>query len=233
MGKRRLFTDAHQLTGRHRIARNLHLPSKDHVVLDLGCAYGYFVGLVLARTCRRAYGIDCNVEDIGYAHRHYLGGFLAASATALPFKDACFDAVYAMDLLEHIPIEKVPDVVSEMSRVLNGEGYAVISVPGKFLDFLDPRYPWHRHYSKKELLELFDGFTMIRSFQSGLLSNYIVGVYIRYGVRTLFRLLPDKGFAEGLEERAMGAIDNLVDLDLRINYGIGCSLVAVFQKSSV
>jgi SAM-dependent methyltransferase len=50
-----------------------------------------------------------------------------ADARALPFKDACFDAVLCSHVLEHIPEDGT--VAREIARVLSEDGIALIQVP--------------------------------------------------------------------------------------------------------
>jgi 2-polyprenyl-6-hydroxyphenyl methylase/3-demethylubiquinone-9 3-methyltransferase len=87
-------------------------------VLDVGCGAG-FIANDLARRGFEVTGVDLATDALAVAARHDTTGgvqWLCADARALPLPDASFEAVYAMDFLEHVqPIEAV---IAEISRVL-------------------------------------------------------------------------------------------------------------------
>ncbi|MFN1127216.1 class I SAM-dependent methyltransferase [Halobacterium salinarum] len=53
--------------------------------------------------------------------------FVPADATNLQYKSETFDAVFALDVLEHIPNEEA--AIREMQRVTKSDGLAVVSAP--------------------------------------------------------------------------------------------------------
>lgn len=53
--------------------------------------------------------------------------FLSADATELPYDRCEFDAVFALDVLEHIPNED--EAVNEIGRVTKNNGKAIVSAP--------------------------------------------------------------------------------------------------------
>lgn len=91
-------------------------------VLDVGCGAG-FLSNHLARAGFRVDGLDASAESLAVAAeydetrsvRYRLG-----DALALPYASASFDAVCAMDFLEHV--EDPARVVSEAARVLRPGG---------------------------------------------------------------------------------------------------------------
>ena len=52
------------------------------------------------------------------------GRFAQASASALPFTDDCFDIVYAVEVIEHLPSLKLS--IKEMTRVLKAGGRLIV-----------------------------------------------------------------------------------------------------------
>jgi 2-polyprenyl-6-hydroxyphenyl methylase/3-demethylubiquinone-9 3-methyltransferase len=87
-------------------------------VLDVGCGAGFLSNYLAARR-HEVTGVDAEPETLAVAHAYDLGGrthYVCADARALPFADASFDVVCAMDLLEHI--EDPSGVIAEASRVL-------------------------------------------------------------------------------------------------------------------
>lgn len=91
-------------------------------VLDVGCGAGFLTN-ELVRHGHDVVGLDASAESIEVAR--FRDGtrkvsYVYGDAGALPFADASFDAVSAMDLLEHV--ENPGAIVSEAARVLRPGG---------------------------------------------------------------------------------------------------------------
>lgn len=91
-------------------------------VLDLGCGGG-FLSNELAAAGHRVVGVDCSPSSLELAKKRdktgtvrYLGGDLAR----LPLPASSFDAVCAMDVLEHV--EALGAALDEVARVLRPGG---------------------------------------------------------------------------------------------------------------
>lgn len=94
-------------------------------VLDLGCGAG-FLARALAAEGHRVAGLDASFGSLKAARaaRAFPRGpdpaYLAADAYRLPFPDAAFDAVCALDFLEHVT--DPARVIGEAARVLRPGG---------------------------------------------------------------------------------------------------------------
>lgn len=91
-------------------------------VLDVGCGAG-FLSNRLAEEGLQVTGVDLSEESIAVAQKFDSTKsvrYLAADAYRLPFADASFDVITAMDFLEHV--EKPAQVVQEIGRVLKPGG---------------------------------------------------------------------------------------------------------------
>ena len=166
------------------------LPTHADRLLDVGCASGYFT-VHFARRAGQTWAVDVDQADLAAARRAYPGiGFQAASADALPFPPAGFDAVTMLDVLEHVPNEQA--ALAEVARVMRSGGVLILSVPHQGLfTFADPdnleyRFPGlyrrltgraappdapeHRHYSLAQLTRLLAGagFRVERVHRSSL-----------------------------------------------------------------
>lgn len=64
---------------------------------------------------------------------------IIASAESLPFSDGAVNLLYAGHVLEHIPLEKVPDVLKEFHRVLSPTGGMLLVGPD--LDRAEVSFP--------------------------------------------------------------------------------------------
>jgi 2-polyprenyl-6-hydroxyphenyl methylase/3-demethylubiquinone-9 3-methyltransferase len=87
-------------------------------VLDLGCGGG-FLSNALARSGHQVTGIDASQTSLEVAARHDPTDtvrYLLGDARRLPFADASFEVVCAMDFLEHI--DEPAAAIAEAARVL-------------------------------------------------------------------------------------------------------------------
>ncbi len=103
-----------------QIARELG--DGEHRVLDLGCGGG-FLSNALSEHGHAVTGLDTTPQSLAIARlydRSRRVSYQLGDACALPFADASFDVVCAMDLLEHV--EDPAQLISEASRVLAPSG---------------------------------------------------------------------------------------------------------------
>src|SRR5271165_6957957 len=70
---------------------------------------------------------------IGIDNGHHFGphsaGMQGDGTDLSMFKDESMDGVFSSHFLEHIPQDKVPDVLREWARVLKVGGYLVLYIP--------------------------------------------------------------------------------------------------------
>jgi 2-polyprenyl-6-hydroxyphenyl methylase/3-demethylubiquinone-9 3-methyltransferase len=91
-------------------------------VLDVGCGGG-FLSNYLSHAGHRVTGLDASSDALAIAQRYDGTGLVRyqqGDALALPYPDASFDAVCAMDFLEHV--ENPEQVIAEAARVLKPSG---------------------------------------------------------------------------------------------------------------
>lgn len=98
-------------------------------VLDIGCHSGTFTIRILKKIkSREIYGVDISPAAINLIKKRIpYGHFEVANAESLPYKNHFFDAVYCLEVLEHV--DNPADVLSEIKRVLKKDGYTVLLVP--------------------------------------------------------------------------------------------------------
>lgn len=104
-----------------------------HRILDIGCGPSSWLWRV---------GLHPVGLDLSAAYTTVFSRFgqpaITASAIALPFPDACFDGVWTIGLLHHLPDRVARQAVSEMLRVRRPGGYIVI------FDAVMPERAWRR-----------------------------------------------------------------------------------------
>ncbi|MBS0625411.1 MAG: 3-demethylubiquinone-9 3-O-methyltransferase [Verrucomicrobia bacterium] len=96
--------------------------SKPAQVLDIGCGAG-FLANALASSGHSVTGIDLSEPSLEIAKRfasRKAPKYIRANAYSLPFPDGSFDAVCAMDILEHV--EEPGLVIGEAARMLKPGG---------------------------------------------------------------------------------------------------------------
>jgi SAM-dependent methyltransferase len=113
-----------------------------------------------------AYGVDISEPTASQARAAFADGPDPLQAAVgdvrdLPFRDACFDAVYSMGTIEHFA--ETERAVAEMARVLRPGGCAIVGVPNRHDPFLRPllatilqaiglyAYGYEKSYSRRSL----------------------------------------------------------------------------------
>lgn len=117
-------------------------------ILDIGSADGVFTKVVLDKSnAEKAIGVDVLKESVDWARNHWKKEkrmeFMVADGHKLPFKAGSFDAVFALEVLEHV--SDPGKVLKEIFRVLKNRGYAVFLVPSDSLLF---KTLWNNFWTK-------------------------------------------------------------------------------------
>lgn len=99
-------------------------------VLDLGCNDGAVCN-VLNERGNDVVGVDLEkLVQIARKNHPHLRFVTADLSHRFPFEDNAFDAIYASEILEHIPDDKL--FLKECYRILVSEGKLIITTPNKF-----------------------------------------------------------------------------------------------------
>lgn len=104
------------------------LENVDGSVLDVGCGGGQFSRAVKYYSPKlQVYGVDVGRDAVDFAKKNSEGiTFELGRAEQLPFKDETFDAVFSIEVLEHV--NNFERSVKEMHRVLKEGGKLYLSV---------------------------------------------------------------------------------------------------------
>lgn len=156
-------------------------------ILDIGSADGTFTKIILDRS-RASFviGIDALSSSVAYAKKRFARNkrlrFRVAEAEKLPFKDNEFDAVFALEVLEHLFVPE--KALREVKRVLKKEGYAIFLVPTESIPFKIIWFFWENTWGW-----IWKG-THVQKFANGELVKIIKKVG--------FRISTDKKFLLGM-----------------------------------
>lgn len=122
----------------------------DGKVLDVGSADGMFSRVIFKKTgAKKLVGIDVLKSSVDWANKHWKSKkleFKVGDAHKLDFKDESFDAVFCLEVLEHV--HKPVKVLKEFKRVLKKGGYGVFLVPSDSLLFRIIWWFWLNFYPR-------------------------------------------------------------------------------------
>jgi len=124
-------------------------------------------------------GIDISEEALRTARSRYnTPTFLKADAIELPFQNECFDAVVALEVIEHVHNQE--KFILEILRTLKEEGLLIFSTPNKknlvariasAFGIEVQKNPYHtREFDYKELIKFLKKF--------GLEIIKVLGIYL-------------------------------------------------------
>ncbi len=120
------------------------------IVLDVGCNDGTFSKVIFDKTkAKRLIGIDIEKDPILWASKHQkiVGlSFQTGDAENLKFKSNYFDAVFCLEVLEHVknPLK----TLQELKRVMKKGGYGIFLVPSDSLLFRIIWFIWLNFYPR-------------------------------------------------------------------------------------
>lgn len=121
-------------------------------ILDIGCADGTFSKVIFDKSKASALiGLDVLEKSVDWANRHWKHTgkmrFQVGDAHDLKeFETDSFDAVFALEVLEHVddPLK----VLKEIKRVLKKGGYGIFLVPSDSLLFRIVWFFWLHFYPR-------------------------------------------------------------------------------------
>lgn len=136
-----------------------YVPQTTESLLDIGCNIGELLNAAQSLGIKKLTGIDINKNAIDKALVLYANDpryqFSHSSADVLDFENKTFDTITICEVIEHVPSELRPKMISEMARCLKDNGIVVLTTPYKGLfHWLDPanmrlRFPFIFNFLSK------------------------------------------------------------------------------------
>ena len=157
-------------------------------ILDIGSADGMFTKVILDKSqAKKVIGVDVLEDSVGWANKHWRKenrmDFRVADGHKLPFKNSSFDAVFALEVLEHVA--EPEKVLREIYRVLKPQGYAVFLVPSDSLLF---KTLWYNFWTK----------TRGNVWDNTHIQSYADNNLVRVAKRAGFKIEKNKKFILGM-----------------------------------
>ena len=108
-----------------------HCPARPRRMLDVGCGTGRFLkDWQMTTSALQWLGIDLFPEALTLARDRCRASLSAASAAALPFGAASFEAIHCADVLQHMSLADCARALDEFARVLVPDGVLALRVRG-------------------------------------------------------------------------------------------------------
>lgn len=186
------------------------------LILDVGCGTGGTLDRLKAFA--RPVGLDLEPLALELSRERGHTDLVLASATALPFGDNTFDAVVALDVLEHIPDHVA--AAAEIARVLKPGGTLVVTVPAyrSLWSGHDIALMHQRRYRAEEVGQLLSQAGLTVSKLSYTVSTLFPAVWVIRKIQNAVRkkdTLP-KADAQTTPEPLNGLLRALLDLETHI-----------------
>jgi SAM-dependent methyltransferase len=204
-------------------------------LLDVGCGTGRMLSELGAMG--EAAGMDLSDEALRFCRERGHDRVLKADLLHLPFPDACFHVVTALDVLEHV--EDHVGALRECARVMVPGGRLLIFVPAhRWLWSLQDEVSHHfRRYTARTLRSaLLDaGMTVERlTYVNAFLLPVILAGRLWLRVLLRFRHVDDEnllhpGWSNGILGRVFGSEIGILR---RTDLPVGASLLCVARSAS-
>lgn len=105
------------------------MPKNVKYILDIGAGYGYIENLISKNKNIKIYGNDISRNAINNLKRRFKGNFKLESIYKMKYENNMFDAIFMLEVLEHIPPSKTFKILRDVRNFLKKNGSLIISVP--------------------------------------------------------------------------------------------------------
>lgn len=115
----------------------IKLDGKPLRILDIGCAYGYYLQMLkLLNPDHECYGVEVAEDAVNYSRKMlgYDNIFWQSGSERVPLPDESLDLILLFDCIEHIPdIQNIECTFKECPRLLKNDGYLFVRTPANNL----------------------------------------------------------------------------------------------------
>jgi len=104
------------------------LPKTAKEILDIGAGKGFIEELLTGEDIR-ILGNDISEVSVKNLKSKFKGQFRKESIYTMKYPEKSFDAIFALEVLEHIPPSRIMKVLKKIYRLLKNKGTFILSVP--------------------------------------------------------------------------------------------------------
>lgn len=151
-------------------------------ILDLGCGPGHLVALLQREGYGRVVGIDTSAEQVAAAHADGVTSVRRADALEFLRSGERFDAIIAIDVLEHFEPPAVLELLDAIAAALNPGGRLIFRAPnadGPFFGrYLYGDFTHGTAFTRSSVEQIMGatGFTDVEVFAAGPVAHGIVSL---------------------------------------------------------
>lgn len=120
-------------------------------VLDIGCGTGFNMEYLCAHGYSQVMGLDFSTDALSFCRSRHIMSLICGDGTRPPLRHESFDAIMALDLVEHLQDDV--QAIQELAQLLKPNGSLIIFTPAfNFLWGLQDEVGHHyRRYTAGEL----------------------------------------------------------------------------------
>lgn len=203
-------------------------------LLDVGCGTGGTLDFL--RPFGNPVGVDMEPEALRFCRERGYNDLVLADATALPFADHTFEAIVALDVLEHIPDDHA--AAREIARTLTPGGLVFITVPAyrSLWSSHDVALQHQRRYISREIRSLLSGVGLEPLHLTYAMTTYFPLVWMIRQARTrLSPNAPPRADVAPTPPALNWALRSWLDIEgsltLRTHLPFGLTVFAIARKS--
>lgn len=104
-------------------------PKNARKILDIGAGYGFIEELINLKKNVKILGNDISSVAIKNLKDKFKGKFNKESIYAMKYPKKSFDAIFALEVLEHVPPSKVFNILKNIKKMLKRKGTFIVSIP--------------------------------------------------------------------------------------------------------
>ena len=105
------------------------LPKSAKKVLDIGAGNGFIEELLIGNKNIKIFGNDISTSAVKNLKFKFKGEFRKESIYKMMYPKKAFDAIFALEVLEHVPPSKILTLFKKIREFLKRKGSLIISVP--------------------------------------------------------------------------------------------------------